>query len=726
MTMHRRRRLATTLLVLAALLTTSAAVWAQESASPAGKGASDLWDDFVYYVKIARPELAKSFARALLDSGTPAKEVYKLSSATDDVELLLNRAERMPQMKPLVDRLRETIDTGYEQMREDPTEIAASIAKLTEGARAYTIARKRLIDSGEFALPQMIQKLTDADTKPQLKERIISVLPHMGRGAVRPLSVALQTTDDKLLNILVDVLKQIKYPHAVPRLRELYETRELLPATKEAVARTIVECAGPEALEKPLASLFYEAALGYYNRNESLLADPRWSKANVWAWKEGLGLEFHKVPREIFCDLYAMRMSRLTLVHDPQFYPAVSLWLAATIRKEANLPAGSTDPLHGDDQPLAAYYVRAAGARYGQQVLARAMSDYDARVAVAAIKALADTAGAKSLVIPIPGGAQPLVEALTYPDRQVRYLAAVSLANALPDKRFVGSPLVLSVLNEALRQRGQKTALLIAAEDEQRNVLKDGLRSMGFEVLDVPSPDKAIVAGVTAGGVDLVMLTAKPSAFNVLPLLRQEPIFAATPVVVSSPLSDDLRDLAKKDERVVLMGSDTGMAAITKSIESAVGLVAGEPFRGEDVTTWAVRAADAVYHLGLTANGTFDIERARLALAGALMADEPSVRVASARALAVLPSAAAQQAILALATDPAADIPIRVSGLGSLAASVRRFGNQLNDAHAKAILAIVTGNDPQDLRQAAAQVLGAMNLPSEQVRPLILQTVGHD
>ena len=62
------------------------------------------------------------------------------------------------------------------------------------------------------------------------------------------------------------------------------------------------------------------------------------------------------------------------------------------------------------------------------------------------------------MISSIAGGVQPLVKAMVYPDRQVRYLAAVTLAKSLPDTKFTGMDLVAPVLNEALPDRGQAGA----------------------------------------------------------------------------------------------------------------------------------------------------------------------------------------------------------------------------------------------------------------------------
>ena len=700
---------------------------AQDNPDPAGRELNDLWDDFVHYVIVARPELAKSFGQAILDSGASAEDVYKLYIDTEEVESVLSRAEHLNNnMKPMVDQLRLVIEAGYLELRADPVEIANAIEMLGEGARGFSLATDRLIRSGEYAMPQLVQKLIAPDTDPHLVERIIAVLPRIGLDAVRPLSVALQTDEEKLQKILGEVLADIQYPHAVPRLRELHDNPELLPRVKGVVARALRICGGAEAQSKPLAALYYEVALAYYDRHESVQSDPRYGKANVWFWEPTLGVVYKEVPREIFCDIYAMRMARLALQHDPEFYPAVSLWLSAAIRREIDLPAGQTDPLWPADQPPASFYVRAAGAGYAQEVLARALTDHNADVAIATIEALADTAGSGSLVESLPGGAQPLVQALTYGNRRVRYLAAYSLALALPDKPFAGSQLVLSVLNEALRQRGRKTALLVAADQAEHNVLQDAVRAAGFVVIDEPDANQAVVEGIRAGGVDLIVVGRDPRVVDVLTRFRRESVYTVTPVAVVAPMSDALRDIAETDGRMALIPHTMEATQMAAAMLDAASLTAGPALGEQEITDWAVKAAEGLQYLGLTGNETYDLTRSRQALINALASRASEVRIASAQALSVMEAPEAQKAIVTLATDPAAREPVRLAALNSLAASVRRFGNALDAAEARAILEIVISRESHALRGAAAQVLGALDLPSDQVEPLILETDASD
>jgi len=717
MIVNRRSGLAAILAVLLAF--SPSLILAQES-PPEGKQLEELWEDLLHYIRVARADLGQSYGQAILESGADPKELYLLSVKTPGWDSALGRGARLEGMGPVIAGIREMIERGHEGLRQDPKEIANSIDLLGGTVRGFELAARRLTESGEYALPQLIQKLRDPNTPMTLRERVIEVLPRLGKQAVRPLSVALQATEPGLLEAITGALARIEYPHAAGRLKELTERKEILPRTKKAAEIALVACAGPEALNKTVSALYYDQAISYYYQRESVAPDKRYPTANVWYWTSA-GLTHKVVPREIFCDVYAMRMCRLALKHDKSFYPAISLWIAANLKRTADLPEGETDPTYGGETPPAEYFALASSAKYLQDVLARGLKDKNAPVAMGAIEALSQTAGAENLLEPVAGGAQPLVAALSYPDRQVRFLAGLSLANALPKKRFTGYQSVIPQLVEALRQISQRRALVIIADENQRNRINDSIRSVGYDVLDNPDPVQALTAAHGSSGIDVAVLGDRPDPVKVVSTLRGDPSFATLPVVIAAK-TDAVRSLLQRDERAIQLESPPDADAITDALARAQELSGGPEMTPDDVLGWIIRSANAIEYLGLTGNKVFDITRSAGAL-GALLEDErDEVRLAASRALSVMNFAPAQRAIAAKTVDP--DVPenIRILMFEDLSASLRRYGNLLNEELADAILGVVTGKGPTELLNAAAQALGAMDLPSERIQVLILQT----
>jgi HEAT repeat protein len=137
------------------------------------------------------------------------------------------------------------------------------------------------------------------------------------------------------------------------------------------------------------------------------------------------------------------------------FGPAIGLWLASYFKAES---AGvETLPEYFGENPHKAMdYATAAGVEYLHQALARAIKDGNTYVALGVIEALGKTAGEKSLFYRI-GTEQPLIEALSFQDRLVRYSAAIAIAAAGPQEKFVESKLVVANLAEALGANSQMT-----------------------------------------------------------------------------------------------------------------------------------------------------------------------------------------------------------------------------------------------------------------------------
>ncbi len=692
-----------------------------------GPDIKPLWEDLMHYIKIAHPLLAPSTAKAILESGAAPEQVYLLWADTPDAVAVLKRGSNLKGMKQLVDDLQKMIDTGFVAVRKDPKQIDNAIKMLGGTFRGYEIAARALEKSGEYALPQLIQKLAEPTTPMTLREKISRVLPRLGKDAVRPLSAALQTNNPALQEEIAKALGEIGYPHAAGRLKELLARENLLPGPRKAATRALIACSGTAAQAKSTAAIFYDQSLSYYYCRESIQPAAADEMANVWYWKKGAGLAYKAVPKAIFCDIYAMRMARLALQHDPTFYPAVSLWVGANLNRLAHLPEGQTDVTYGENTPTVAYFALASSARYLQDVLARALKDHNSPVAIGAIEALSKTAGARNLIEPVSGGAQPLVEALGYPDRHVRFLAAVSLANALPTKRFLGDELVITQLIEALRQTGRQTALVIIQDERQRNAVKDAMRDLGYDIIDNVDLDEAIRAARQSAGVDVAILSAKPNPSAIVARFRTDPVFATLPAIIVSD-TERVATLIKRDDSSVQLKIDIDQGELATadmlraSLAEARKLTAGSEMTGQAAAMWTVRAANAIEHLGTTGNAVYDIKRAQGALAAALGACRRPVRLAASKALSVTQTPDAQRAIAALALSTTAPEDVRVAAFNDLSASLRRFGMHLTEELSQAVLAVVKGEGSSDLLNSAAQALGAMDLPSQEIKSLILTT----
>ncbi|MBT3279130.1 MAG: hypothetical protein HN370_07120 [Phycisphaerales bacterium] len=681
------------------------------------------WDDFLHYINTANVTKAESDGQAILDSGTKPKELYLLTIERPRTLETLQRASKIKALKPLATKFLKSIEKGYIAWRSDPTEIENSIRMIGGSLRGLEVGKRRLKESGEYAIPLLVQYLLKTDTPAMLRQRIILSLPGMGHQAVRAYSAALLSKDTKIVEIMASTLGELEYPAALPRLREALLRKDLPASAVNAVRIAIKNCSPSRVslASTPAASLFYQQAVKYYNKDDSLQPDARFPRAFVWDWKTGTGLIQTPVPNEILCDIYAMRMARLALKYNAKLSSAVPVWLCALSRRELYLPSGKTDPLWGSNKPKAAFYRLSASPQYLLQALTRAMKDADVPLVKAIITSLGKTTGASALTKPLPCGTQPLVDALLYPERTVQYLAAETLATAMPTKHFPGSNSVIPILASAIRQRGKKYCLLVTNDQTNRNTLKAAIRDAGYEVVEASDLSKLIVTATQAPGVDVVVTGPAVEHDAVTRLMRPSLTFAYTPILACKA-TPQARAFARKDGKMVLLApGNLSSAAVAKGLAAVVKIAVGKPLPEGKAIAWAIRATNAIAETGKRPT-IYNTKRALGSLVGASNNEyEPDLQIAAAKALATINSPSAQQAIIRLALR-ADETEVRIAACKAATSSIQRFANMAKRAQTDALVDMIASPKGGKLYEASAQLLGAMNLSSDQAKSLILKS----
>ncbi|MGA1979329.1 MAG: HEAT repeat domain-containing protein [Sedimentisphaerales bacterium] len=422
-----------------------------------GATLKENWNDFLHYTKIGRLDLAKGYAQAVLESNPDPLELLTLSEENPQGYAILLRVIDTASDAELVEvskKVLDVIEQGRFIRRADPKIIGEEIRRLSGTDRGRLAAVKRLQNAGEYAIVYMLDAMTDNSRKEELPN-IVWALPQIGRDAIRPLTAALQTEDVGLKAEIIRALGKIKYPQSLPYLKYIIEKDSSDELRK--LADQSIKQIDPAALKAPAAQLFYQLGEDYYYHAQSLAPMEDANFANIWFWDpNGRSLVREKVDKNYFNELMAMRACEWALKADAGFGQAIGLWLAAYCKAEStglNMPS-YFGPGHAD----AFVYATTAGPEYLHQALARAIKDKNAYVALCAVEALAITAGEKSLFYRI-GPTQPLLEALSFDDKAVRYSAAIAIAAAGPKENFAESKLVVKNLAEALEQKdeGQET-----------------------------------------------------------------------------------------------------------------------------------------------------------------------------------------------------------------------------------------------------------------------------
>jgi len=410
----------------------------------------DNWNDFLHYTKIGRLDLAKGYAQAVIESKPDPVELLSLSEKNRQGYLLLLRVIKSPhdtELAGLAGKILEIIEQGKFARRADPKIIVEEIKRLSTNERGRLAAVRRLKNAGEYAIPFMLDALADRQRKSEW-EHITWAMPQVGRDAIRPLTAALQTDNVSVKAEIIKALGKIGYTPSLGYLKFIIENDG--SAELQRQARDSIRQINPANMVIPAADLFFSLAENYYYHAQSLKSSKDDKFCNVWFWDTKTGrLVREKVDKDYFNELMAMRVCEWALKADPKYGRAIGLWIAAFFKAES---ANVEVPRYfGAGHADAMTYATTAGPEYLHHALARAIKDGNAYVALGAIEALAVTAGEKSLMYRL-GAAQPLVHALSFNDRAVKYSAAIAIASAGPQKKFPETMLVVQNLALALGQ----------------------------------------------------------------------------------------------------------------------------------------------------------------------------------------------------------------------------------------------------------------------------------
>ncbi len=413
-----------------------------------GAQLEDNWNDFLHYTAIGRFELARGYGEAIINGETDPVALLELSQTNArGYSILLKVYNDNEQLKDVAGKILEIIEKGRFIKRTDPAIITEQITRLSSTIRGRIQAEQNLKNSGEYAVPYLLEAIGDSSRKSE-QPYIAAAMGKMGRDAIRALACALQTDKIAVKNEVIRALGQIKYPESLAYLKYEFEKSDS-QQIKDLAARNI-EMIDPAAMSIPSSILFLKLAESYYYHSDAIAPSADYDFANMWFWDKGEGrLKREQISKDYFFEVMAMRCCEWSLKADPETSSAISLWITSFFKAEES---GIAMPEYfGEGHSNAMTYATTAGPEYLHESLARALKDKDAYIALNIVEALAVNAGQASLLYRF-GTEQPLVEALKFDDTAVALSAAIAIGSANPTEGFAGSKLIVENLSTAIEQ----------------------------------------------------------------------------------------------------------------------------------------------------------------------------------------------------------------------------------------------------------------------------------
>ncbi len=686
------------------------------------------WDELLHYCLIGRWDLARDRGRALLDLDPDPTLLLNLAQSDKYTDSYRNLSllEKDTPVKDIALAVMKLVEQGRFTERTKPDRIAAEVKRLSGTTRGREMAMNRLIDSGEWAVPVMIEALRDSNRSEEFS-LIKWALPQLGRVAVNPLALALQRCNELNVRLIIlESLGEIGYQSAIPYIQEIVENKNAGSELRTAALKALHSIRNQGNMAgKNAAAAFEQLALDYYNHLDSLAVPAEQELANVWFWSDETGLVPEVVIRDSFDELMAMRCCESAIKLDRNRATAISLWLSAFSRLEAE---GHPQPAYfGDGHADAATYALTAGPEYLHRVLNRALENRNRPVALSAIKALRRNSGQKSLLFEL-GTVQPLMKALTFADREVRLSAALAIGAAKPSAPFNRSKLVMPILVEALRQKGQRNALIVDGNEARRNRLRGDMTNSGLFSVVISKAHLGVTLerAKNLSSFDLIVLSSnisQPNLTDALATIANDYRLAFCPTIVitsAGSISTTEKAIADSDFAQVVL-EYTPLENIIKAASEILAKNQAVDFDANLADKYATDAVEVLRSLSVTGNKVLNVKLAEPALIEAIRETRPLIQQAAIDAVANLDSLEGQRAIATLALDEQEEMPIRLMALEKVTVSAKSFGNLLLPEQVTQIYNLVSSQDTEpQLRNLAAEAFGSLNLPSVQTSKLIL------
>ena len=135
-----------------------------------------LAEDGWHFAAIGRFKFANASFKALDESNPDPVALLELARQNPNRHGILIKLINNTKVGPSAQRFLKLLNRGEESLRTDAYEIVVNVSKLGESPRMVYNATNRLKDSGEYAIPHLLQALQDSN-RSELHPAIIQCMP---------------------------------------------------------------------------------------------------------------------------------------------------------------------------------------------------------------------------------------------------------------------------------------------------------------------------------------------------------------------------------------------------------------------------------------------------------------------------------------------------------------------------------------------------------------------
>lgn len=653
------------------------------------------------------------------DQAVPYLTQFLKSNPSDDVLLQIRdkfgsgsvlRLQDDPRTSAQAEPLMRMLAAASKRQATRPDRLQRFVEALTATRQEQDYAVARLREAGPYAVPAIVERLKAPGLTITDRASMIANIGRLERAAVPALVAVLDSENTVLAADVADALGLIGDRRAIPFLT-FSAARPDENAVREPARRAIGRLTGRayNAQLRTPNDLLNDEARKYLTHAVVFPAD----QVVVWAW-DGSAPSPRTVSRAEAESILGLRFAREALTLNPADSRAQMLLTALALQHAvdrvgiANFPANDPDGAY----PLAL----GAGPDVLGAVVREALSDGLSDVAAAAVTVLGRVTDRNALWLD-PNRPHPLVEALSSPDRRVRFAASRALVELGPERPFPGSSRVVPVLAQFLgAQPAAPKAVVIDGDPNAVNTVASTLRGLGYDVVTADNGQDGFRAAARSTDVEVIFLD--PSVLNgtwqaidTLTNLRADASTAGVPIFLYTPLAarPRLEGLLAKFDRIGFLVTPTDPNLLKAPLERELARMGARPLSADERANYAQGAASLLASITVRPGNPYAADVAAIEPELARALNSPATDLPASVALADVPAVDAQRELAASFLDSSRASPLRLSSGESLARSIQRFGPLLSAGQERSILAAMddAATDPA-LRASAAAVVGAL------------------
>lgn len=429
--------------------------------------------------QFGRPDESKRYLAILLAAKPAEADLAALEPEYADFLIVI--AAKDP-LQPEGKQVADAILAAAQKQVQDPDRINALIAQLSnEELGVRQDALRLLAQSGPHVVTPALRVLADSGREAEHRY-IRAALAHLKASTELPMLGALEISNDYLKWQVIVVLGRMGSQKALMHLVRPAVDPSVPAEVREAAIAALTKIIGPIP-DRYEAERYLSRQTNRLLNDEIPYAVDQDDLVTLWYWddakREVQPRKLHRhdaavmLAARVADDLYALKVSDASAAS-----AALHLKLLTNLEL-AKVLAGLSQPL-----PIEANTAGAAAMAAGPQVVSQVLSDAIARGRIPAALAAAEVLGqlGDSSVLFATGDAPaPLAEALSHPDRRLRFTAALAAVKLAPGKSFPGASRVAEILGRAAATTGSSYVLIGHPRGADAQSLVAYMNGLGYE-----------------------------------------------------------------------------------------------------------------------------------------------------------------------------------------------------------------------------------------------------